>query len=204
MQNLTVPDIGQLDGTGHLSQGILDLFDSSGNYDLVFKVAEAGYVGGQPRNAKTLKTYGKLEWTITLDDDYVKNATQLAIARTIIHESMHAFLGYTINTNPTSNLSSAIQQYYTNLGAQQTLSSGVKVNLTEHEFIGQYVQGIAKSLSVWDNNKQSQSYYEKLAWGGLETSSAFNSLSLNLKNSIKTVLNNEQVANNNAKGEKCP
>ncbi|MBR9854343.1 MAG: hypothetical protein GYB37_07155, partial [Algicola sp.] len=56
MQNLTVPDIGQLAGTGHLSQGILDLFDSSGNYDLVFKVEEAGYSNGQPRNAFTQKT----------------------------------------------------------------------------------------------------------------------------------------------------
>ncbi|MER3375861.1 MAG: hypothetical protein RIM83_14580 [Allomuricauda sp.] len=204
MQNLTVPDIGHLSGTGHLSQGILDLFDSSGNYNLVFKVAEAGYSNGNPRNAHTKKTNGKREWTITLDDDYVKNATQLAVARTIIHESVHAFLGYNLDANPNSDLSTLMRDYYVGLGSQQTLSSGVKVNLTHHQFIGQYVQGIAKSLSAWDNGQQPQSYYEKLAWGGLETSSAFNSLSSNLKDSIRKILNNEQTANNHAKGKKCP
>ncbi|MBR9856043.1 MAG: hypothetical protein GYB37_15985, partial [Algicola sp.] len=163
---------------------------------------EAGYSNGQPRNAFTQKTIGKSEWTINLDDDYVGNATQLAIARTVIHESVHAFLGYTLNVNPNSDLSTKIREYYNNLGAQQTLSSGVKINLTEHEFIGQYVQGMAKSLSVWDNGRQSQNYYEKLAWAGLETSSAYQAQPN--KTEIQNAINNEQTANNNAKGEKCP
>ncbi len=201
---LVTPNVGGLSGTSHLSQSILDLFDSSTSHNLIIKVEEAGTVNGNPKNAVTKKTVGKLEWTIVIDDEYARNATQLSIARTIIHESVHAFLGYTLNVNQNSNLSNIMKTYYNSLDSQQSLGSGVIINLTEHEFLGQYVQGIAKSLSIWDNGKQPQSYYENLAWGGLETSSAYGALNSTLKNTIRAIVINEQTANNSAKGKKCP
>jgi len=39
-----------------------------------------------------------------LDDDYVRNATQLSIARTVIHESIHAFIGFILKENRTSDM----------------------------------------------------------------------------------------------------
>ena len=65
---LTVPDIGGLQGTRHLSQTILALFDGSAEYDLIFRIAEAGRDdNGKPRNASTVKRRGpmngSLPWT---------------------------------------------------------------------------------------------------------------------------------------------
>jgi hypothetical protein len=198
-QNLTVPDIGHLAGTGHLSQGILDLFDSSGNYNLVFKVDEAGYNSGKPRTAKTLKTDGKLEWTITLDDDYVRNATQLSLARTIIHESVHAFIGAIVNTNKTSDMTMSLQNLYFNYKANNP--EKLAQNLSQHEFTSQYVDAIAMSLSIWDNRRQSMDYYTKLSWAGLESSTAYKSQPN--KDEIQKAISDEATNSANARSEGC-
>src|SRR5699024_3831238 len=89
VQNLTVPDIGQLAGTSHLSQIILEMFDGSSNYHLNFRIDDATDSDGTKRNASTkpriTSSPSGRQWNfnIVLDKNYVKNATQLAIARTI-------------------------------------------------------------------------------------------------------------------------
>ncbi|MBR9854023.1 MAG: hypothetical protein GYB37_05505, partial [Algicola sp.] len=156
---------------------------------------EAGYSNGQPRNAFTQKTDGKMEWIITLDDDYVNNATQLSIARTIIHESVHAYLGYILKVNRFSSLSIGLQQYY-------IANNSEDENLTHHEFMEHFVEAMSISLSIWDNKKQAQSYYEKLAWGGLEGTTAYEAQPN--KSEIKSAITNENNGSNNALGVKCP
>ncbi|WP_282057266.1 hypothetical protein, partial [Maribacter luteus] len=195
MQRLTIPDIGGLDGTGHLSQGILDLFDKSGNYDLTFKVAEAGKdVNGNPRNASTQPSGDG--WSVTLDDDYVGDATQLSIARTIIHESIHAYIGYILKENRTSDMVTDL-----NLINEKYKNEINNYNLTQHEFISQYVDALANSLAVWDNRFLDSGYYKKLAWAGLESSSVYNTLKN--KSEIQTAIRNEATSSNNAEGVKC-
>jgi hypothetical protein len=199
-QKLTIPDIGGLSGTGHLTQGILDLFDSSANFNLIFRVAEAGIDNsGNHRNATTKKTLGVNEWIVTLDDDYVRNGTSLAIARTIIHESTHAFLGYVLKKNPTSDVSVSLREYYNILGDP---------NMTEHTFMTQYIEAIGHSLSVWDNNRLPEGYYNDLAWsGGMLSTKAFNELSSDKKISIEKANTAEgsaiDRASTNALGTKC-
>ena len=200
LQKLTVPDIGGLSGTGHLAQGILDLFDKSGNYDLTIKVEEAGSDGNRnPRNASTLKRKGANEWIVTIDDDYARKATKLALARTIIHESLHAFLDYTLKNNRSSDVSILLRDYYNKFGDR---------NMTEHTFMTQYVEAIGHSLSVWDNNSHSKSYYDDLAWsGGMLGTEAFNKLSATKKTSIENANHAEgsaaHKATRSALGIKC-
>lgn len=177
-QKLTVPDIGGLSGTGHLAQGILDLFDKSGDYDLTFKIEEAGTDGnGNPRNASTEKIPNKNEFIVTIDDDYARNASKLALARTIIHESLHALLGFTLKTNPRSDLSVLLNEYFIKFEDR---------NITEHTLMSQYVEAIGYSLSVWDNHRQPVSYYNDLAWsGGMLKTEIHDELSDSKKESIE-------------------
>ncbi|MDC6385307.1 hypothetical protein PP180_08000 [Muricauda sp. SK9] len=206
MQNLTVPNIGQLAGTGHLSQTIIDMFDGSTNYHLNFKVADATTSGGLKRNAYTdpnpnTPNKGEVTFDIVLDEDFVKNATQLAIARTIIHESLHAYLSYSVQNYSSAPFSQLFYDYVS--------TKGYTTNTAQHNIMTQFADAIGHSLSVWDNNKQSIEYYKNLAWSGdMLNTTAFNKLSLSRQSSIKNANKNEgnaaYPANSNAKGIKCP
>ncbi len=76
-------------------------------------------------------------------------------------------------------------------------------NLTHHQFFSQYVDAIAVSFSIWDNKQQPISYYEKLAWGGLEASNAYIALSTSQKNAIQTAILDENFDRSGAKSIKC-
>jgi hypothetical protein len=88
--------------------------------------------------------------------------------------------------------------------------NGGNQNLSEHQFVAQYVDAISMSLSVWDNNQQSMNYYKKLSWAGLESSSAYqaqpnkNEIQSAITNEIQSAITNESNGYNNAKGIKCP
>jgi hypothetical protein len=192
-----VPDINDLQGVGHLSQGILDLFKSSSKYNLVYKIGEAGY----GKNAHTLgkPDNGQLTITITIDDDYVRQATQLALARTLIHESLHAFLVYTFQDHRFSDTSVLIDKYKDQHGS---------LGMAHHVFMTQYVDAVAMSLAAWDGHRLSMDYYNDLAWSGdMQRTEAFNKLSEDKKTSIQLANRVEgnalTAATNAALGEKC-
>lgn len=198
MQNLTIPDIGGFDGTQHLSQVILDLFDKSGDYNLTIKVGQLGTnSNGFELNGKT--TPNTNGWNITIDSDLANKGTQLFIAKTAIHETMHAFIGYQLNNfNPlNSDMVADLNSLH-----QQFKNQNNSFNLTQHEFMSQYVEALAYSLAAWDNHSQSMDYYKMLSWGGLETSTAYQAL--NNKTNIQNAIQNERYGKSGAKGTKCP
>jgi len=190
VQKLTIPDIGGLSGTGHLSQSILDLFDKSGDYDITFKIEQLGTSNGNQLNGRTRNVSGG--WEIKIDSDLVNDGTRLFIAKTIIHESTHAFIQYILGTNRTSDLVKDLNEIH---------KTRNDANLTQHEFMSQYVDALAHSLSVWDNHVQSIEYYKKLSWGGLETSDAYKAQTN--KTDIQKAIQNERYNKTGAKGTKC-
>ncbi len=180
-----VPDLTK---KSHLSQSIIAIFNSSRKYHLTYSIGQLDHLG-QGVNANTA-TY-----KVTLDVDMVKEATQLSIARTIIHESLHAFFHYTLKTKFESPISILLMEYF-----RKNYNKG---NLTEHQFMTQYVEAIAYSLSAYDGHRQNFEYYKSLSWGGLEATNAYKSIPINKRNKIQTIIPNERFAKRAAKSIKC-
>ena len=136
-----------------------------------------------------------------LDEDYVENATSLAIARTIIHESIHAFLSYSISINAQSTFAALFQRY-----VEENEDSNT--NDIQHELMYQFTEALGESLASWDGHRLNDEYYENLAWSGdMLESEAFDKLSNERKQAIRDANRAEgnavQSATNKAKGEKC-
>ncbi|MGI0105367.1 hypothetical protein [Salinimicrobium sp. WS361] len=196
-----IPDLGT--EVSHLSQIILDLFKTSNEYHLNFKIGDATNANGHARNAYTSPSsnrLGEFTFTITLDQGYIENASQLAIARTIIHESLHAYLGYLYQDDPTTTFMQKLNRYRTE-----------KSKLGEHEFMTQFTEAIGASLASWDNHSLDHilNYYEALGWSGdMLKTTAFDKLDEDFQELIKEANKAEGDAINkattNAKGEKCP
>jgi len=176
-------------GTAHLSQVILDLFGECRNYDLTISIKELGNNSqGYPINAQTKKTE-----SITLDDDLVIEATQLSIAKTLIHESLHAYIN--LKTNPNSidkNLYDSVKIYYDKFKT---------ANLSQHNFMAQFVDAMAYSLSIYDNHKQDIECYKSMSWGDLESSDTYKKLKNKIE--IQKIIKNERYARKGAKSTKC-
>ena len=188
MKGALVPD---LEGMGHLSQMVLDLFGECSNYDLVIDVAQLDAIGTNV-NAET----DGIE-SITLDTDLVKDATQLSIAKTLIHESLHAFINLNLDKyNRNKTFIQAIEVYYTKYNDDS--------NLSQHSFMSQFVEALACSLSAYDNHQQPMEYYTTMSWGGLESSDTYKALSSSEKTTIQKIINNERYAKSDAKSTKCP
>lgn len=195
-----IPELGT--EVSHLSQIILDLFDNSSNLSLIFKIDDLGAV-----NARTNPNVLAGNYTITLDDTYVKNGTQLAIARTIIHESVHAWLSY-LNQGPPSDLKTELLTYLQN--------NGYDYEDAQHMLMSDYAPALASSIAAWDNHQLAGSsnidefnYYNALSFSGeMLNSTAFSQLSSSEQQMVLDANKNEgnatNASTNNAKGSKCP
>ena len=193
-----VPDIDS-QGLSHLSQVILDLFKNSQDYNLFIKIGEAGSNINAHTTAK--RKNGQVVFTITLDEEYVTRGSQLAIARTIIHESIHAYLGYVYDTASLSSYSMLLLKYKLDKGR----------SLGEHEFMTQYTEAMAESLAAWDDHRLDNTnpdYYNHLAWSGeLQTNDVYKNLPASIKTKVEDANRAEGNANtsatNNSQSVKC-
>ncbi|MCD8443303.1 hypothetical protein [Tenacibaculum finnmarkense] len=145
---------------------------------------------GFPKNAETdgIKS-------ITLDDDLVKEATKLSIAKTLIHESLRAYINLKVyGRRHGENISfyNLIKQYY------DKYKEG---NLSQHNFMSEFVEALAYSLSISDNHKQDIEYYKAMSWGGLESSDAYKKLKNKIQ--IQKIIKNERYARKGNKSTKC-
>ncbi|MGG8495378.1 hypothetical protein ACQY1Q_03095 [Tenacibaculum sp. TC6] len=189
-----VPDLA---GASHLSQMVLDLFGECTNHDLEIKIAQLGTNSqGFPLNAKT----DGIE-SITLDIDLVNDATQLSIAKTLIHESLHAFINLKMYEDRRSGLAVLLNSYYQKY--RNNYPHDIANNLTQHKFMAEFVEALAYSLSAYDNHRQPMDYYKAMAWGGLESSDTYKALDQDKKDEIQKIINNERYAKNDAKSTKC-
>ncbi len=192
--------------TLNFSELILKLFNDSGSTDLTI---QNGSLTGE--NANTTGA------TITISDNYLANATELSIARTMIHESVHAYIN-ALYSNVVQFNSFTFRQKVEKYAKDKGYTIGT--NNFHHEFMGQYVDAMAYSLYEWDKEygtggNLGWEYYRAMAWGGLfqmdengnivsETDS-FKELNPNPsdRQKIADIVLNENNNNNNAKGTKC-
>ncbi|WP_141675505.1 hypothetical protein [Formosa haliotis] len=143
------------------SDAILKLFNDSD----IFHLSIQNNSLGEGKNAST--SGGK----ITISDSYLKNATQLSIARTMIHEIVHAYLnlryGNALTFEDGIDFKNKMEEYAIDNGI-----TDINSNKFHHEFMGQYVDAIAMSLLTWDieygtGGNLGWDYYRSMAFAGL-------------------------------------
>ena len=189
---------------------ILDLFNNLSGID--YTIQNGSLLGA---NGSTSTEPGGVITTIS--DSYLSNATTLSIARTMIHESVHAYILY-----QSSSLDFDFRQAIEDYGNQHGFNNdGTEEEIARfhHEFMGQYIDAMAYSLYIWDKNyggggNLGWNYYRSMAFGGLfYTDSDGNIVETdsfialvpdpNDRHEIKIILENEQDGNTEAKGSKC-
>ncbi len=147
----------------------------SGNFPGYNWVTKSGSLSGQTASTNSPSTYNANSGIITTFDTQAwTNATDLSWARTILHESIHAFLAsyYKINR---PNWIATYPQMVQDWGSIQNW------NGVHHEEIARSLVS-AVALALEDYGKMmgynlSAQFYEDMAWGGLQNTSTFKALS---------------------------
>ncbi|WP_157812155.1 hypothetical protein [Polaribacter sp. ALD11] len=147
-----------------------------------------------------------------LNTSYVNSATKLSIARTIIHEAIHAYILSYIdiakNGDPELSLKT-FPELWNDLVAKKYGNPNTPSawNKYQHEEMARnYITSISNALSVWDNNSNTSLYYTDLAWGGLYGTEIYNQTSdLNEldRARIETTNLSEDTNSTDAKGNPC-
>lgn len=114
--------------------------------------------------------------TTTFDSQAWPNATELSWARTLLHESLHAYLLVYFSTNK----SSFIERYPQMMQDLGILHEWDAVH--HEEFARSLAFSIAYSLEEYGKMKGytlSKQFYEDMSWAGLQDTEAFKKLPLN-------------------------
>lgn len=188
---------------------ILDLFND--NTGLTYTIQNSNIPNSQTTTAPSIVT-------TSLSNTYLENATQLSIARTMIHELVHAYL-LALYYNPFTTNSLE----FFNLMQDYAEDNGLNIdddNFFHHEFMGQYVDAMAYSLYLWDRDygtggNLGWNYYWSMAFGGLYTQDPISG-AINYTDSfielvpneedredIINIIINEQNGTSDAEGSTC-
>lgn len=153
------------------------------NWRLLNGTLPTGTYGSTSPYNKTNKSV-----TTTFDSNHWRNASDLSLARTMLHEAVHAYLV----TYFANNYLYAQASYPALVDAWNAQGTGVDAGIVHHNEMGQgWIGDLAWALKQYG---QSQGYnladqfYSDMAWGGLEGSQAFVSLSQADKDRISKLL----------------
>ena len=204
----------------NFSEYVLYLFNESETFKYVI---QNGTPNNPNANASTLGA------TTIINNNYLNSATQLSIARTMIHELVHAYLNIRYSnflSFPDGYSFRQLMEQY----AQENGISNIQSNEFHHEFMGQYINAMAYSLYEWDKEYGTGSgnnfvngpedllgwdYYHAMAFSGQFTTDAFGTITSTTdtfqelipdateRQNIVNVILNEQLNNNDAEGTEC-
>lgn len=109
---------------------------------------------------------GKYEITTHFNSQYLSTATRLSAARSMIHESIHAYLVYQQRLNQVRDVHELVANYARENGFSTNL------NLIHHNFMAQFANSIAYNFKLWDHDHGTRGnlgwqYFHDMAWGGL-------------------------------------
>ena len=149
---------------------------------------------------------------------YVNQATKLAIARTILHEAIHAYmLSYYDDflSDPTANVSilqSDFSEIWNFLVARTYGTTVDNIEDAQHkQMAASFIEIMRDALAEYDNNQQDSTYYEYLAWGALFNTDAWISaqgsggyIDFNEAEAIVIANNQEDTNGPAANGSPCP
>ncbi|PQA53404.1 hypothetical protein C5O19_24470 [Siphonobacter curvatus] len=127
--------------------------------------------------------------TTTFDLEKLGNASDISIARTILHESIHAFLVWEFRTNPNANTSGTYAELIFSYRQSQNL------NYSHHAYMPIHVNNIAAALKQYGVSKgynYSDQFYNDMAWGGL-THDSVNSMSSSFMNAVPSASDRTRI-----------
>lgn len=173
-----------------LTQLVLDIFEANDNSNLIFEALNIiSNTNNANANTSSTSSYDAVNHTcnttIKFKISYLENATDLSIARTAIHESLHAIFVYMIeedllldsNGNADVGFEQLVQAYI-------DYKSGLPeyLGIAHHQLMSDFVDDMALSLSNYSsaNGYNSQNgnditleFCKKLCWSGLTTTQEF-------------------------------
>jgi hypothetical protein len=98
------------------------------------------------------------DYIVILNSDRINNRAPIEIAKTIIHESLHALLKKHYYTGTESFIELFGKYMQENTGSN---------DITHAIMRDHYVSSISNTLKQFDNNQESEQFYDDLAWEGL-------------------------------------
>ncbi|WP_188409679.1 hypothetical protein, partial [Mucilaginibacter phyllosphaerae] len=155
-------------------------------YNWVMKSGSTGSAA-----AITNSTYNRLTGTVTttFDATQVSSGSDLAIAKTILHESVHSYLIAYFGSDQNAATKTYPQLYNEWLNAKDA-------NVAHHdEIVRSFMSNIGASLKAYgisQGYKLTDQFYNDLAWGGLQETSTFKKLSQTDKDRIINTIMGEQ------------
>lgn len=164
-----------VDNGSPLPQLVMNIFNY-GNNDVNLVIESSTSVSGTASTQNLIKYNSQSQYCFiktTLSQNYLKTGTDLSIARTIAHETMHAALVYMvlsgefiINGNADPDFS-ALMDGFTNY---LSTNDNSQYEGAQHDIMTEIVEDIASSISNYGLQAGYTlpfSYYKDLAWGGL-------------------------------------
>lgn len=166
-----------------LLKNLLTAFVGSSQYNITYKIVdnllspngEQSYGRCQDKNGTMI---------VTINSYYFGKVAPVAIAKTILHESVHANIYQKVASvgglnNLTADNFERLFAYYQTYGADY-----------HHPYIAvTYVPVLAESLLRFDGGRYSLDYYEALSWSGLHETWEYQNMTQTQKNEIERKVN---------------
>ncbi|HVI45140.1 MAG TPA: hypothetical protein VM802_09720 [Chitinophaga sp.] len=166
------------------------------NWKLIIKAApipdEVNSQGNlTTRNAQTIGVGSHVE--ITFNTNYLRTATDLSIARTLLHEMVHSYFTFA--------LANTLDPDYNTFRELNTLlfvdeSKAIDRSVQHNQMANSYIKNISSILYAYTlvagissprADMTIQQYCDALAWGGLTETEAYNNYAVD-KNNIQAIL----------------
>ncbi|MDP9048453.1 MAG: hypothetical protein M3N14_09970 [Bacteroidota bacterium] len=176
------------------------------NYPIVFSAGNS-----QPGTNAATDPVNLKPSTTELQNAYLATTTTLSLARTIIHESIHANFKYglaNLQNDPNFTHFQIINSLLFDSNGTQQLNQN---NAQHNQMVQDYINGISQLLTHFANDNSITSpdpsrtilqYCTDLAWGGLQFTDAYKNLTQTDRVRINATLFNEQEGNSNATQQK--
>jgi len=164
-----------LDNCSPLSSLVIDIF--GGDYDIDYIIESSNLGPNTSASTSNIVKYNSITKKCfiktVVDKNYLDTATDLSIARTMIHESFHATLTFMVaegkfiyNGSPDSNFANVMNGYINYLET----NTNDQYEGAQHEILLELVSEIAtalKNYGIQNGYTLPSNFYSDLSWGGL-------------------------------------
>jgi hypothetical protein len=156
------------------------------------------------------------DYLTVIDPVYKNQATKIAVARTILHEMIHAYFISVIddlenNESLTLTIDDIKQLNILWQFIQNEAYEGQEIEIQHEQMASTYITPIKDALKEWNNSSQSNQYYEDLAWGSLTETGTFDYFHPIGSTSRNRIINTNAAEDTNSvqgsispKGSPCP